>query len=103
MTLRTDNPQKRRAHALLDDVRAGLHHESAAVVWALRTLGEPVELLNLHPLEAARSGRHGTAPGSSVCTRPALALHAAASHMQAARTGGIGNGGGAYQVAGGGA
>lgn len=42
MTLRTNNPVKLRAHALLDDVRAGLFHGDDAVTWALRVLGEPV-------------------------------------------------------------
>jgi hypothetical protein len=43
MNLPTDNPMKRRAHALLDDIRAGLHHPIEAIRWALRVLGEPVE------------------------------------------------------------
>lgn len=42
MTLRTANILKRRAHAILDDVRAGLYHDSKAIAWALRVLGEPV-------------------------------------------------------------
>lgn len=40
--LRSSNPLKRRAHMILDDVRAGIHHEAAAVAWALRMLGEVV-------------------------------------------------------------
>jgi hypothetical protein len=39
----TKNPMKLRAHAVLDDVRAGLYHSLQAIKWALRTLGEPVE------------------------------------------------------------
>jgi hypothetical protein len=39
----TKNPMKLRAHALLDDVKAGLYHSREAIRWALRTLGEPVE------------------------------------------------------------
>ena len=33
---------QRRAHEVLDDVRAGLPVPAGAVVWALRMLGEPV-------------------------------------------------------------
>lgn len=40
--LRNTNPLKLRAHALLDDVRAGIHHPAAAIAWALRMLGEVV-------------------------------------------------------------
>lgn len=40
MTLRSDNPTKRRAHAILDDVRAGIDHDSRSVIWALRILGD---------------------------------------------------------------
>ena len=40
--VRSDNPLKRRAHMILDDVRAGIHHEASAVTWALRMLGEVV-------------------------------------------------------------
>ena len=43
MTLRTNNPMKLRAHAVLDDVRAGMPHGDSAVTWALRVLGEPVD------------------------------------------------------------
>lgn len=39
----TRNPIKLRAHMILDDVRAGVHHDTAAINWALRTLGEPVQ------------------------------------------------------------
>ena len=42
MTLPTSNPLKRRAHMILDDVKAGLYHEAKAITWALRVLGEPV-------------------------------------------------------------
>lgn len=42
MNLPTTNPSKRRAHALLDDVRAGIYHSAEAIRWALRVLGEPV-------------------------------------------------------------
>lgn len=38
----TKNPMKLRAHAILDDVRAGLYHSREAINWALRMLGEPV-------------------------------------------------------------
>lgn len=40
--LRNTNPLKLRAHSLLDDVRAGIHHPAAAIAWALRMLGEVV-------------------------------------------------------------
>lgn len=36
----TTNPMKLRAHALLDDVRNGIHHELRAITWALRMLGD---------------------------------------------------------------
>jgi hypothetical protein len=42
MTLPTTNPIKRRAHAILDDVKAGIYHSLEAINWALRMLGEPV-------------------------------------------------------------
>jgi hypothetical protein len=43
MTLRnSQNPLKLRAHRLLDEVRAGIHHEPSAIAWALAILGEPV-------------------------------------------------------------
>lgn len=42
MSLPTNNPMKQRAHQVLDDVRAGVHHDLKAVNWALRVLGEPV-------------------------------------------------------------
>jgi hypothetical protein len=38
----TRNSVKLRAHMILDDVRAGIEHSMEAIVWALRTLGEPV-------------------------------------------------------------
>lgn len=42
-TLRSiDNALKMRAHRLLDEVRAGIHHDRRAVAWALAVLGEPV-------------------------------------------------------------
>jgi len=40
--LRTENAIKQRAHKILDEVRAGIHHDSKAVNWALAVLGEPV-------------------------------------------------------------
>lgn len=42
MTLRSSNPMKARAHRLLDEVRAGIHHEPSAINWALAVLGEPI-------------------------------------------------------------
>ena len=42
MTLRPQNAIKLRAHRILDEVRAGIHHEPQAVNWALAILGEPV-------------------------------------------------------------
>lgn len=99
MNLPTDNPQKRRAHALLDDVRAGLHHETAAVVWALRTLGEPVELLNLHPLEAQGQRSNGAASLRSLRARPEVAISSADSNVYQAHASSSGNGASAYQVA----
>ena len=44
MTLRDNlTPEQAWAHAVLDDVRAGLYHGDSAVTWALRVLGEPVD------------------------------------------------------------
>lgn len=40
--LRSGNPMKLRAHRILDEVRAGIHHDQRAVRWALAVLGEPV-------------------------------------------------------------
>ena len=40
--LRNQNPIKKRAHQILDDLKAGIHHEPRAVKWALAILGEPV-------------------------------------------------------------
>ena len=40
--LRNNNALKQRAHAILDEVRAGIHHDARAVNWALAMLGEPV-------------------------------------------------------------
>lgn len=40
MTLRNNNPLKKRAHMILDDVKAGMHHDAQAIRWALRMLGE---------------------------------------------------------------
>ena len=40
--LRTTNTLKQRAHRILDDLRAGIHHDARAVNWALAMLGEPV-------------------------------------------------------------
>ena len=42
MMLRNSNPVKLRAHRILDEVRAGIHHARRAVDWALAVLGEPV-------------------------------------------------------------
>ncbi len=42
MSLLTMDPQKQRAHAVLDDVRDGVDHPADLVRWALLTLGEPV-------------------------------------------------------------
>ncbi len=39
---RANDPQKLRAHAVLDDIRDGIAHPASLVRWALRTLGEPV-------------------------------------------------------------
>lgn len=33
---------KQRAHRILDEVAAGIHHERKAINWALAILGEPV-------------------------------------------------------------
>ena len=41
--LRSKNTLKQRAHAILDGVRAGIHHDARAVNWALAMLGEPVQ------------------------------------------------------------
>lgn len=43
MTLRSNNAAKLRAHRLLDEVRAGIHHSLQSVNWALSILGEPLE------------------------------------------------------------
>lgn len=40
----TKNIMKLRAHMILDDVKAGIYHPITAINWALRTLGETVEL-----------------------------------------------------------
>lgn len=40
--LRNQNQIKKRAHQILDDVRAGINHDQKAVDWALRMLGEPL-------------------------------------------------------------
>lgn len=42
--LRNQNPIKKRAHQILDDVRAGIQHDQKAVDWALAVLGEPVNV-----------------------------------------------------------
>ena len=44
MELRTNNVLKQRAHRLLDEVKAGIHHEACAIKWALAILGEPVNV-----------------------------------------------------------
>lgn len=44
MTLRNHcTPDERQAHAILDAVRAGEAIDDDEIVWALATLGEPVE------------------------------------------------------------
>lgn len=40
MTHITTNPMKLRAHAVLDDVRAGIFHDLKTINWALRVLGD---------------------------------------------------------------
>lgn len=40
MTHFTSNPMKLRAHAILDDVAAGIFHERRTIDWALRILGD---------------------------------------------------------------
>ena len=40
--LRSNDALKQRAHRILDEVRAGVHHEERYVAWALWALGEPV-------------------------------------------------------------
>lgn len=40
MNLPTTNPLKVRAHRLLDEVRAGIHHDAKAINWALAILGD---------------------------------------------------------------
>lgn len=99
MNLPTTNPLKRRAHALLDDVRAGLHHEPAAVVWALRCLGEPVALPNLHPLETPRFRLNGPAPLCHLRVGAEVAIPRADVRMSAALTGTAGSAGSASGVA----
>lgn len=42
MTLRNSNPIKKRAHMILDDLKAGIYHDAKAINWALRVLGEPI-------------------------------------------------------------
>lgn len=42
--LRNQNQIKKRAHQILDDVRAGIYHDQKAVDWALAVLGEPVNV-----------------------------------------------------------
>jgi hypothetical protein len=44
MNLSTQNTLKQRAHRLLDEVRAGIHHDAKAINWALAVLGEPVNV-----------------------------------------------------------
>jgi hypothetical protein len=41
--LRTHNAIKLRAHKLLDEVKAGIHHDARAINWALAILGEPTQ------------------------------------------------------------
>lgn len=40
MTHWTTNQMKLRAHAVLDDVRAGIPTDARAISWALRILGD---------------------------------------------------------------
>lgn len=40
--LRNQNQIKKRAHQILDDLKAGIHHDKRAINWALSILGEPV-------------------------------------------------------------
>lgn len=40
--IRSKDALKQRAHRILDEVRAGVHHEDRYVTWALWALGEPV-------------------------------------------------------------
>lgn len=40
---RNHNPMKLRAHKVLDEVMAGIHHDLKTINWALAVLGEPVE------------------------------------------------------------
>ncbi len=40
--LRSTDALKQRAHRILDEIRAGLHHDARYVAWALWVLGEPV-------------------------------------------------------------
>jgi hypothetical protein len=40
MTHITTNAIKLRAHAILDDVRAGIFHDLRAITWSLRILGD---------------------------------------------------------------
>ena len=54
----TTNPQKLRAHAVLDDVKAGLYHPLQAIRWALRVLGEPVDACPT-TTPTSRSSSHG--------------------------------------------
>ena len=42
MNLYTWDVKKQRAHAILDDVKAGLDRTQWEITWALRALGEPV-------------------------------------------------------------
>jgi hypothetical protein len=44
MNLNIQNTLKQRAHRLLDEVRAGIHHDAKAINWALAVLGEPVNV-----------------------------------------------------------
>lgn len=44
MNLNTQNTLKQRAHRLLDEVRAGIHHDAKSINWALAVLGEPVNV-----------------------------------------------------------
>jgi hypothetical protein len=104
MNLPTDNPMKRRAHALLDDIRAGLYHEQPAVTWALRALGEPVhDMRHLHQLEAARERRPGEASPCHLRAVAEVEVLSAASDMPEAHASAAGSGGRAAEMAGGGA
>lgn len=59
MTHFTRNPMKLRAHRLLDEVRAGIHHDAKAIDHALCMLGEPIERTYSRNRQAAPALRTG--------------------------------------------